>query len=571
MRVHGDGRFQAERGIARGRWGRAMKGFGAGLLATVGMVGLAQASEAPVEAAGPDKPNCWASVPSWLNASKDDCPIGAYGLTLYGTLDVGYGYQEWGTAPGPASYKSNYGLSKSSHEHIWQPAYNGLSISTLGLKMKEDVLPYGWSLIGVAEAGFNPLSGELTNGPRSLANNNLASANGVSTVTINGKKLAIYNAWQTTNFDTSRAGQWDNGQGFVGVSNKTWGALTFGRTNSLSYDSQAKYDPVASQAFSLIGTPSFAGFGTTELARINTGLTYRVSIPNVGALDSLRLAGQFQIGGYGMGNGSNGAYYAQTGFDWGKLSFDGVVGWAKDAVQLATFGGGVTTCGLDYREILVDNACYDPNNILKATLSNNVGTELMASYKWDRFKFYGGYIYARLMNPSDGELTGFETIASGIFVPAGYWSKGVYANSAVTSNGYTFNKILQTVWLGVRWSIRDDLDLAAGFYHQGQNDYNFSVSATGAAAPAACTGTGAFISSNKCAGSQDAISFLADYKPVKRIDLYAGVMVSNVYGGLANGYWNYQWYENPLTKTVVTTQHAFTQNVAPTAGLRIRF
>ena len=226
------------------------------------------------------------------------------------------------SAPGPASYKANYGLSKSSHEHIWQPAYNGLSISTLGVKIKEDVLPYGWSLIGVADAGFNPLSGELTNGPRSLANNNLASANGVSVVTINGKKLPIYNSWQTTNFDTSRAGQWDNGQGFVGVSNKTWGALTFGRVNSLSFDSQAKYDPVASQAFSLIGVPAYAGFGTTALARLNTGVTYRVSIPNVGPLDSLRLAGQFQIGGYGLGNGSNGAYYGQAGFDWGNLSFE---------------------------------------------------------------------------------------------------------------------------------------------------------------------------------------------------------------------------------------------------------
>ena len=551
-----------------------MKGLGFVLLATAGMVGLAQAAGAPAATQAPpvsDKPNCWASFSSWLNASASDCPIGAYGVTLYGTLDLGYGYQEWGTAPGPASYKANYGLSKSSHEHIWQPAYNGLSISTLGVKIKEDVLPYGWSLIGVADAGFNPLSGELTNGPRSLANNNLASANGVSVVTINGKKLPIYNSWQTTNFDTSRAGQWDNGQGFVGVSNKTWGALTFGRVNSLSFDSQAKYDPVASQAFSLIGVPAYAGFGTTALARLNTGVTYRVSIPNVGPLDSLRLAGQFQIGGYGLGNGSNGAYYGQAGFDWGNLSFDGVVGWAKDGVSLATFGGGVTTCGLDYRLILVNNACYDPNAILKATLSNNAGTELMASYKWDRFKFYAGYIYAKVMNPSDAELTGFQTIASGIFVPAGSWNKGVYANSAITSSGYTFNKILQTIWLGARWSIRDDLDLAAGFYYQSQNDYNFSVSATGAATRAACTGTGAFISSNKCAGSQDAISFLADYKPVKRVDLYAGVMVSNVFGGLANGYWNYQWIENPVTRTIVTTQHAFTQNVAPTAGLRIRF
>jgi hypothetical protein len=43
-----------------------------------------------------------------------------------------------------------------------------------------------------------------------------------------------------------------------------------------------------------------------------------------------------------------------------------------------------------------------------------------------------------------------------------------------------------------------------------------------------------------------------DYRPVKRVDLYAGVALSNVYGGLANGYLQ-------------------TQNIDPTVGLRIKF
>jgi hypothetical protein len=55
-----------------------------------------------------------------------------------------------------------------------------------------------------------------------------------------------------------------------------------------------------------------------------------------------------------------------------------------------------------------------------------------------------------------------------------------------------------------------------------------------------------------CAGSQDAVSFLADWKPVKRVDIYAGVMVSNVYGGLANGF--------PRV-----------QNIDPATGIRVRF
>jgi hypothetical protein len=119
------------------------------------------------------------------------------------------------------------------------------------------------------------------------------------------------------------------------------------------------------------------------------------------------------------------------------------------------------------------------------------------------------------MNPSDDYPDGFPTIAQGIFVPPG----------AVTSNAYNVNRILNTVWTGVRYSVWSNLDLAAGVYYRTQNDY--------LPAPAVCTGTGINISSSKCAGSEHAVSFLIDYKPIKRVDLYAGVMVSNVWGGMA--------------------------------------
>jgi hypothetical protein len=71
-------------------------------------------------------------------------------------------------------------------------------------------------------------------------------------------------------------------------------------------------------------------------------------------------------------------------------------------------------------------------------------------------------------------------------------------------------------------------------------------------APAVCTGTGVHISSANCAGVFDTFSFLVDYRPVKRIDLYAGVALSNLYGGMANGF-------------------LAAQNIDPTVGLRIKF
>jgi hypothetical protein len=138
------------------------------------------------------------------------------------------------------------------------------------------------------------------------------------------------------------------------------------------------------------------------------------------------------------------------------------------------------------------------------------------------------------MNPSDDYLNGFPTIAEGVFVPPGY----------VTSNAYDVNRILNAFWTGARYSVSSNLDLAAGLYYRAQNDY--------LPAPGVCTGSGTTISSNRCAGSEGAVSFLIDYRPINRVDLYGGVMVSNVWGGFAYG-------------------HFYTQNVDPTIGLRIRF
>jgi hypothetical protein len=122
----------------------------------------------------------------------------------------------------------------------------------------------------------------------------------------------------------------------------------------------------------------------------------------------------------------------------------------------------------------------------------------------------------------------------------------------VTTNAYNINKVLQTVWTGARWSVWSNFDLSAGFYYQDQNNYNFTVSKNGVTTSAACTGAGVTIGRSKCAGSQSAVSSLIDYRPVKRVDVYAGVMLSNVYGGMASGFLRPQNYD-------------------PAVGVRVRF
>jgi hypothetical protein len=239
--------------------------------------------------------------------------------------------------------------------------------------------------------------------------------------------------------------------------------------------------------------------------------------------------------------------------------------WANDAVSLSSFSGSNIACLTPANCFInVNSQYFDPNTVLRATLSNNLGGEVVARYRLDPLPvtLFGGWIYARQMNPSDDFLGGFPTIAQGIFIPPGAFNKsGVYANSAIMANNFDIQRVLNTFWFGARWKIRSDLEAMGGFYYQHQN--NFSTTA--------CTGSGAFISSNRCGGSLDGLSFLLDWKPVKRVDIYGGVLVSNVYGGLANSFFSTASYVIPGTATAVSVNTARTQNYDPTVGIRIRF
>lgn len=472
------------------------------VLSTVGMASIGHAQSLPSVKGDADQPKaCFSDFWTYMNSTLKDCPLSYAGITLFGNIDGGYGYETHGAPMGYSADKVNYAIQRNSGGGAWLWSPNGASTSTLGVKIEEKIIDK-WLFIGVAETGFNPYSLNLINGPQSLADNNPNK-----------------NANQRTQFDSSRAGQWDNGQGFFGVSNADYGTLTFGRTNTLAQSALGKYDPVASVAFSQIGfSAAYAGFGASPTVRSNTAVTYRLDY------EDFRFGAQAQVGGYELGNATTGSYQVQFGADFGDFSFDAVGAWANNAVTLASYAGAAPPAG------------YAPDSILKATVSNHAGVELLAQYKWDKFKFYAGYIYSQTTNPSNANYpNGLPTIiASGLFVPPG----------AVTTNAYNIPRDQNTVWTGLRYAAAKNLELSAGVYWESQNDY--------LQGPTVCTGSGIATSSGKCAGGRYSYSFMVDYEPVPRVDVYAGVMVSNVYGGVASGF-------------------QYTQSVDPTAGLRFQF
>ncbi len=499
----------------------------------------------------PPPVDCFSSLWTYLSSSPADCPLSYGGFTLYATIDVGLGYSSNG-APFSGTYSNGvYSfVGKQSHGPRWLWTPNGISQSVVGINMKEAIpwLP-GWSLVGALETEFDPYSGNLVNGPRSLVQNN-------------GLPLVL----QSANSDSSRAGQFDNSVGYLGLSNLTFGTLTVGRVTSLTLDGVIAYDPMAgSYAFSALGySGSYAGFGDTETNRANTGVKYRAAYENFhgGAL--------VQWGGYDQGNGTTGLYQGDIGADFenafgGLLSVDLVGSYARNAASLSNFTGTCAT--LTKGALKGETACttgipnfYGPDD-LKATLSNNSGLMLLAKYRWGPVTLSGGWMAWRQANPSDDYLNGFETLG-GYSVPATI----VTTNKAIAklfptawTNYTAYNKmrVVNVPFIGAKYAINSQLDVTGAFYYENQNNYNSSATPCAYAKTSFVQPSGNVLNvirenSNACAGTQYAISARIDYRPLKRVDLYAGVMFSNVYGGLATGF-------------------LATQNIAPTAGLRIKF
>jgi Gram-negative porin len=234
--------------------------------------------------AAPATPQSPAACTSLWDFVSTDCPLSWYGITVYGTVDMGVGWMSHGAAFSDKSvYGQLYLIQKQSNRPQWNIAPNGLSQSNIGIKGNEEIVP-GWSFVFDLEAGFDPYSMRLADGPRSVA--------GGAGVPLNE---------QDSQGDSNRAGQFFNQQGWLGISSPTYGTLSVFRQTNLTLDGVITYDPMgASYAFSPIGySGTTCGVGDTEACRFSTSLKYRVTV------GQFRAAALWQFGGYSQNNPSN--------------------------------------------------------------------------------------------------------------------------------------------------------------------------------------------------------------------------------------------------------------------------
>src|ERR1700730_6460780 len=323
-----------------------------------------------------------------------NCQLTWQGITVYGTIDAGVGWQSHGAPFDPRSaVGASYLIQKQNRTPLWSLAPNALSNSTIGIKGTE---PIGgsFSVVFALDTGFDPYSLRFSNGPGSIAANTGVPQN-----------------QQTAYSDSSRAVQWFNGQGYVGVSSPTYGTLTVFRQNSLTLDAVFDYDPFgASYAFSPIGYQGITcGGGNTENCRHSTSLKYRV---NVG---DFRAAALWQFGGYAQNNASEGAYQFQAGGDislWGKdkLSVDAIYSFVRDSVAVALAPGANDAGGMPIPPFLPQT--------LTATISDNRALMFVAKYTTGPLKVYAGYEHIKYMAPSDPQAA-FTDISGNFVCPGG--------------------------------------------------------------------------------------------------------------------------------------------------------
>ena len=446
-----------------------------------------------------------------------NCLLSWYGISVYGTIDAGVGYQTHG-APFNGYYPqgASYSIQKMNRQAIWGLAPSGLGASSIGIRGAESI-GGDWKFIFQLEAGFDPYSLQLSNGGSSMFENKGVPLN-----------------QQSVNADSSRGGQIYNSVGFLGVSSPTYDTLTFFRQNSLTLDGLAAYDPLAlSYAFSQIGFSSVAsGAGITETARATTSVKYRYQYGD------FRAAVLYQFGGYDLDNGANGAVQLQLGGDIqhlgpGTFSVDGIFSYEKDAASLALGGGTTNANGVPITF---------PGQTVTATISNNTAWVGLAKYVIGPLKLYTGYEYIDFAPPSDVPTT-LES-ANGTFVGAGFPLTAISGTAYSGLPGSGSDKHLQIMWVGAKYSITGNLDVASGYYHYIQNDYLVTTSTTTCVASSAAH--------SQCGGTLDAVSGVIDWRFAPKWDTYFGIMYSNVNGGLSNGY---------LVRN----------NLDPTVGLRFRF
>jgi predicted porin len=420
-----------------------------------------------------------------------------HGITLYGVIDIGVQYD---THSAPFTPYRPAASGNIVRQNDYQTAF-GLTPSNMGQSRVglQGIEPLNddWSGVFQIETFFNPQSGEIADSLRSLAANN-------------GRALTA----QSVGIDGSSAGQ-PFQTAYVGLKSADFGTLTFGRQVTLLHEGTTRYDPnYNAAAFGLLGASNtYSGGGTSEDNRLDSTALYSVGVENLAHAAALY---KFN----GSHGGANTAIQANVGGEYAGLSVDAYYSKLNSAITAAVLSA--------VQVEKLPALGYSASNSLAGTVSDDTTYSLMALYRFDRLKFFAGYMNIKYANPRNPLSAGFDDV-------------GGYILAFVNNDAYDNPKVVQVYWTGIRHRVLDNLDLVAAYYGYHQSAY-------GTGKQAGCSTSAHSV----CSGNFEAFSFDADYHFNRHFDAYAGAMYSGVQDGAASGY-------------------IYSTNINPTIGVRYKF
>jgi predicted porin len=425
-----------------------------------------------------------------------------HGITVYGTVDVGYAYQTNGRPLGgivsglefiPFTTTRNY-----TGQSVSTIAHSGLEQSKIGVKFDEP-LGWDWALIGKFDTGFDPLNFSISNGCNSFIQN-----------------AGVVYTQQTSNADSGRCGQPFNGEAYGGFSNPVYGRLTVGRQNSLQLDNIAIYDPLTlSYAFSLLGySGTDGGSGSTQAARWDNSVKY------VYQYGPFHAAAMYSTGGEQSGIFGN-SFGVDVGGVYKGFSIDAVYSKEHGAVNLQTAvndapGSQTLAANISDNETFSVMGKYTFQLPGHATSAFPTKAAKKAEAPGDKLTFFAGYTHIDQSNPQDPIFIGNSAGGIPLTVSA----------TLPDNNAFTTDKVLQFFWAGAKYELPWGLSFTGAYYHVNQNSY--------VADSAPCVAGGA--SKTDCSGTFDQVSFLVDYQLTKHFDVYAGITYGKVENGLASAF-----------------------------------
>jgi GBP family porin len=402
-------------------------------------------------------------------------------VELYGILDAAVGSVNHSLSADPnfPATVNPVSATKTPVNDSTTGMFNGgISPSRWGIRGTED-LGGGLKAIFNLDSYFNINSGTLSNAGASLANNRNATSGTVSAA-------------------SSVNGQLFNDQAWVGLSDDTYGKLTFGRQWSLMGDILRDYDAVQdAQLFSPLGfSGTYAGGGLTELKRQDGSIKYAVKYMD------FNLGLMAKLGGVAGSSSAASAYGISGGYEAYGFGIQAAYQQSTDTLH----GANSATPG----DVNVTN--YDTDAFMVA-----------AKYVFGDAKITGGYESYWLKKPTDtvGQLG--ATTYYGYQI--GNLPTGAKCTAADTADFCAFQQQTDVLWIGGDYNFTPAFNLAVGFYDlnpKASNDFT-ALSATGGV-----NKNNGF--STQANGNIYEYSLLADYHFSKRTDAYFGVMYSEYKG-----------------------------------------